>query len=377
MKILLISAYFHPVTGGAENHMYYVAKELIKRGHEVEVFVSDQDRDKKITIKKEIVDWIKITRFKTLFKLSLSGMFFPGLFPAVMKSDADIIHVHGFRHPFTYAAYFTHKPTLLTAHWPDYPKGLRPRLIDSLVELYDKTLAKSSLKKFNKICIVNALEKPWIKKFGIKDEKIELTPNGIPSYYLKQESGLTFRKKYNIQKNKLIVLCLSRLHKSKGLDLVSKSSHSFPTAKFVFVGIDGGYLSELKKLASDNCIFTGKVSEKEKLQALNAADIFIQPSHFEAFGITVLEAFAQKTPVITSNSGGLPWVNDCGLIFEDNNLTDLKQKLELLIKNKKLREKISKEGYEKAKNYTWEEIADKFEEIYQDLYKEGSSTPAQ
>ena len=367
MKILIVSAYFHPVTGGAENHMYYVAKELVKRGHQVEVFVSNHDREKIIKEKTSVVDGIKIRRFKTLFKISLSGMLFPGLFPAVRKSDADIVHIHGFRHPFTYAAYFTKKPTLLTAHYPDYPKGLRPAYLDKLVELYDKTLAKSSLKKFNKICIVNELEKPWIKKFGIKDEKIELTPNGIPYSYLKQANGNNFREKYNIKKNELLVLCLSRLHKSKGLDLVAKLSHKFPKLKFVFVGIDGGYLSTLKRLSASNCIFTEKVSEKEKLQALNAADIFIQPSHFEAFGITVLEAFAQKTPVITSNSGGLPWVNNCGLIFEDSNLEDLESKFKLLIKNKKLRNEISKKGYEKAKNYTWEKITDKFEKIYKDL----------
>ena len=373
MKILLISAYFYPVTGGAENHMFYIARELVKKGHEVEVFVSDHDREKIIQKKEEIIDGIKIKRFKTLFRISLSGMFFPGLFPAVKKTDADIIHIHGFRHPFTYASYFTNKPCLLTAHWPDYPKGLRPRYLDFLVSLYDKTLAKSCLKRFDKICIVNELERNWLKKFNISNEKIVLTPNGIPSSYLKQANGLKFRKKYNIKKDELIVLCLSRLHKSKGLDLVAKLSHKFPNIKFVFVGIDGGFLQELKKLSANNCIYTGKVDEEEKLQALNAADIFIHPSHFEAFGIVVLEAFAQKTPVITSDSGGLPWVNDMGLIFEDNNLQDLEEKLKLLINNKELREEIAKKGYEKAKNYTWEKIADKFEELYKNLKRKSKN----
>jgi glycosyltransferase involved in cell wall biosynthesis len=107
------------------------------------------------------------------------------------------------------------------------------------------------------------------------------------------------------------------------------------------------------------------------MEAFAAADIFVHPSHYDAFGITILEAFSQKCAVITTDKGGLPWVVDkAGLVFEDNNLEDLKNKLFLLIKNKKLREEFQKKSYEKVKGFIWDKIAKELEH----LYKETSQT---
>src|SRR3989344_9674964 len=147
MKICIVSAYFYPVKGGAENHIYFIAQELIRRGHEVEVFVSDSSHEGKIEKKEEIIDKIKIKRFKTWFKISFSGMFFPGLFNAVKDSDADIFHVHGYRHPFNFVFWFTKKPCFLTPHWPVY-KGLRNKYLDLFVDLFDKFFGKYLLNKF-------------------------------------------------------------------------------------------------------------------------------------------------------------------------------------------------------------------------------------
>src|SRR3989344_1292477 len=123
MKVCFVTSYFHPVIGGAENHIYYISKELIKMGHEIEVFVSDSARNGTVKEKESIIDGIKVRRFKTLFKVSQSGVFFPGLYKAVKNSDADVFHVHGYRHPFNFIFWFTKKPCFITPHWPNYPKG--------------------------------------------------------------------------------------------------------------------------------------------------------------------------------------------------------------------------------------------------------------
>ena len=101
---------------------------------------------------------------------------------------------------------------------------------------------------------------------------------------------------------------------------------------------------------------------------MKEANIFLFTSHYEGFGIVILEAFSQKTPVISSDSGPLPWViNNCGLLFEENNLDDLRKKLKLLIKDNKLRKKYSKLGYKRVKGFTWEKITQKLEKEYKDL----------
>src|SRR3989344_836859 len=369
MKITFITPFFYPVMGGVENHVYYLAKELIKKGHEVEVFTSDLERNSKLSNKEEVYDEIKITRFKTLFRIGDFGSFFPGMFKAIKVSDSDIFHFHVYRHPLNFGVLFTKKPCLLTPHWPNYPKELRKFYVNILIKVFDKLLGKFILKKFDKILSITDLETYWFKdKFNLPADKFELLPNGIPSSYLKKRNPSKFRKKIKI-KDELMVLCLSRIHQSKGFDQVVKIAKFFPKVKFVIAGVDAGFKSELELIVFNdklkNVIFAGKLTEEEKLEAYSSCDIFIHPSHYEGFGIVVLEAFSQETCVLTSNQGGLPWVvSDAGLTFEDNNLEDLKEKITLLLKDKKLREKLATQGRARVKDFTWEVNGEKLEGIY-------------
>ena len=169
-------------------------------------------------------------------------------------------------------------------------------------------------------------------------------------------------------KRKFDVLFVGRLIKEKNVDLVISSVKDKFKLGIIGKGPEEERLMNLAQKYS-NIAFLGDVKDqKEVYSYMKGAKVFAFPSEREGFGIVVLEAFAQKTPVITSNSGGLPWVNDVGLIFEDNNLQDLEEKLRLLINNKELRKEIAEKGYEKAKDYTWEKISLKFEEIYKQLY---------
>jgi len=369
MKITFVTPFFYPVMGGAENHVFYLAQELIKKGHEVEVFTSDLDRKGKIKESEETHQGIKIRRFKTWFRIGDFGSFFPGIFKAIKESDSDIIHMHCYRHPFNSAAFSTKKPVILTPHYPNYPKELRKKYINLLIALFDRLIGKPVLKRCNKILVITEIEREWLKeKFHVPQEKIILLPNGIPHSYLKKRNPATFKKKFNLS-NKPIILCLSRLHKSKGFDRVVMAAGNFPQARFVLAGIDGGFRAELetlvKQLNLSNVSFTGELTEEEKLQAYAAATIFIHPSHFEGFGIVVLEAFSQETCVLSSNKGGLPWVvGDAGLTFEDNNLNDLKEKINLLLKDKKLREKLAIKGRKRVEQFTWEKLGAQLEEIY-------------
>src|SRR3989344_5515398 len=187
MKITFITPFFYPVMGGVENHVYYLAKELIKKGHEVEVFTSDLERNSKLLNKEEVYDEIKITRFKTLFRIGDFGSFFPGMFKAIKNSDSDIFHFHVYRHPLNFGVLFTKKPCILTPHWPNYPKELRKAYINVLINLFDKYIGKSMLKKFTRILAITGSEITWFKeKFGLQQEQLILLPNGAPSSNLRK-----------------------------------------------------------------------------------------------------------------------------------------------------------------------------------------------
>ncbi|MCD4693959.1 glycosyltransferase family 4 protein [bacterium] len=369
MKIAYLTVYYWPVEGGVERHVDYFAQEMIKKGHNVEVFTSDLGREGKIKKKYDSKSGVKISRFKTIFKLGFSGAFFPGVF-SVAKKDFDIIHVHVYRHPFNFIPFFTNKKCVLTLHWPEYPKKLRKWYSNFGIWFIDLFFGKLILNKFDKLLAITGLEIDWIKnKFKINKNKIGLIPNGIPKSYLKIRNGNKFRNKWKVGKNEIMTLSLSRLHKSKGFDQVIKIAKDFPKVKFFIGGVDGGYENYLKKLSKNlkNVIFTGPLSDEEKLEAMNATDIFIHPSHYEGFGIVVLEAMSQGAAILTSDRGGLPWVVDkSGLTFECENLKDLKNKLSKLVEDKKLRNKLSKMSLQRAKKFTWEKIGNNLEKVYKE-----------
>src|SRR3989344_4655825 len=372
MKIVMVAPFFHPVVGGMENHVLNISKELIKKGHAVEVWTSNLSREGKIKEKEGMFEGIKIKRFNAWFKLGQFASFFPGVFKETMMAKADLIHVHNFRQPIMAIPLFTNKPCLLTAHWPDYPQGLRKNKMDSFARMFDKVLARFLLKKYKRICVVSPLEVPFIQQFGVPKEKIVLVPNGIPANFFSEEEKRYCRVKWSLKENDLVVLSLSRLHKSKGFDVIVRVAKKFPQVKFVIAGKDEGFKAELQQLIESvqvkNVFLVGEIPEEDKKKAFAAADIFVHPSHFEAFGIVVLEAMAQGKPVITSDVGGLPWVvKDAGLLFQDNNVNELEDRLKRLLYSGSLRKKLSENAIKRAKVLTWEKITDHLEKVYREI----------
>jgi len=137
------------------------------------------------------------------------------------------------------------------------------------------------------------------------------------------------------------------------------------------MGKDAGDLSRLKILINklkvrDKVIFTNEISDENVLKGLSVSKIFILPSEWEAFGISILQAMAQGNAIIsTSTEGGKFLVSkENGFLYNYNDLKDLENKIKVLIVNKQALNKISKINKEKAKQFLWNNIAKDLEEVY-------------
>ena len=113
------------------------------------------------------------------------------------------------------------------------------------------------------------------------------------------------------------------------------------------LGIDPVYSQYLKKLAkNENVTFLGRFTEEEKPQIYRDMDALVIPSvWYENSPVTVHEAFASGTPVITSDIGGMKELVDDGtngLLFEPGSAEDLARVMERFIHDEELRENLGK-----------------------------------
>ncbi|MDD5736898.1 MAG: glycosyltransferase family 4 protein [Candidatus Omnitrophica bacterium] len=179
--------------------------------------------------------------------------------------------------------------------------------------------------------------------------------------------------------NRTVLLTVTRLVKRKGVDnairafkIVEKSHNSMT---YIIAG-DGPDCQRLKNLVYEmgldgKVIFAGHVSENEKINYYNLANIFIMPSREEAdgdaegFGIVYLEANACNLPVIAGDSGGVSdAVSDgySGLLVDPNDIEDIARKMDLLVSNSNYAAKLGDQGRKRVEEYfNWKEIAKRFD----------------
>jgi glycosyltransferase involved in cell wall biosynthesis len=211
---------------------------------------------------------------------------------------------------------------------------------------------------------------------GIPAKKIHEV--GVGPVISNRYDGRSFRKIHEIGQESMI-LFLGRKHESKGVEEVLKSTRlvwdQHPDAHFVFIGPKEGKANEFFQQYTDKRIIEmGKVDLEKKTSAIDACDILCMPSMHEALGGVFLEAWALGKPVI---AGDTPPVRELlgggeGGFLVDLNPDEIAEKIVLLLRDMGLRRKMGTWGQKKvAARYSWEFIAERVEDIYQDLLQSG------
>ena len=244
-------------------------------------------------------------------------------------------------------------------------------------KLYAKFVINQAVKKSDIILTVSKFSKKEIVKYTRASKNIEIVYNAIDFDKFKiidnKQVLLNIKEKYKLPNSFLLFVGNVKPHKNlKNLLLAIKDLN----INVVIVGKKDGFITGdngIKNVIKNNSLekkvyFTGYVDDEDMPAIYNLADIFVFPSLYEGFGIPPLEAQACGTPVIVSNIASLPEVcGDSALYCNPYDVNDIKEKIEVLLNNENLRQKLIQKGFENIKRFSWKKSAKKIMEIIEGL----------
>ena len=120
--------------------------------------------------------------------------------------------------------------------------------------------------------------------------------------------------------------------------------------------------------STDRVIFTQYIDSADLCALMSGALAFTFPSVYEGFGMPPLEAMACGTPVLVSDAASLPEVTgNAAVIVRPRDVESIAAGLGALHENAALRERLSREGRERARHFTWERSAELLYQVYQEI----------
>ena len=169
----------------------------------------------------------------------------------------------------------------------------------------------------------------------------------------------------------------------KGLDILLKAFAQMKYKNCTLTIVGGGPLEQelhdlAKKLGLKNVIFTGMISEEEKVKHIEKCDFLVLPSisKAEAFALVQIEAMAFGKPVInTALPSGVPCVSIngvTGLTVQPGSLSELTHAMDKMAENDTMREKYGRQAFDMVKReYTPEKLAERHMQVFRELLNEG------
>ncbi|HEX7586463.1 MAG TPA: glycosyltransferase family 1 protein [Patescibacteria group bacterium] len=263
---------------------------------------------------------------------------------------------------------------------------LFPEYLDNFRKSLYWKLTEKSIKNADKIIAVShRTEKDLIQHLGIAPAKIAVSYVDVDEIYKRDvspEKNWRIMEKYDLTPGYIYTGGgLDKRKNTEGLIRAYKMLlernrkehfiHDFPdlVVSGKLLPLLAPLVLDIEKLVRDlNLTQQVRILDfvpQADLPALYAnAQLFVYPSLYEGFGLPVLEAMNQGTPVITAKTSSLPEVGaDSVLYCETGDVQDLAMTIKNALVNKKLRTTLSVRGKERARNFSWNNFAEKIMNI--------------
>ncbi len=365
MRILHISS--AKTFGGGERHLVDLTRGLTMRGHEVFVVLRPTN------------EWQEKFDFlppENIFHSSIRNAF--GIFSAqrianfVNKKNIDIVHAHVAR---------DYIPASLVCRTSKNAKFVLTRHV--LFPM--KPFHRFALGNLSRAIAVSSAVEANLRNIFPK-EKIKLISNGINAKKLTDETRAKLREEFrflhNIPFDAQVIGTIGELKELKGQrdfvlaanEIAKQSDNAF----FVVIGKDNStnrqFRRELKRLVKvfnlkERFLWLDWIEDIQTL--LVSLDIFVSASHSESFGLAILEAMANKIPIVSTETEGAKELlrnNETGLLVPIKEPLKLAEAIEILLKSAEKCETFAKKAQKFAeKNFSLDRMIEQTENLYREI----------
>lgn len=298
-------------------------------------------------------------------------------FPRLIgKYKLDLMHFPHFNVPVLYNGRFIVTiHDLIHQHFNMQKSSTHNLLVHQIKKFGYNKAFKHALKKSLKIITPSEFVKHQINtECFISREKIVVTPEGVEDNLLtiadklSEEDMRRVLSKFNIHGKYIFYVGNAHPHKNleRLINVFGDLRKKIPDLQLVLSGKNNYFWERVLKSSTDGVVYTGFITDAEMVTLYKNSICFVMPSLEEGFGIPILEAMALRCPVVSSSAGSLKEVGgDDVLYFDPSSQPDMISKVDRLIRDQVLRDKLVKKGLKRVKDFSWEKMAKQTLEVYE------------
>ena len=270
-------------------------------------------------------------------------------------------------------------PTVLTVHdlifkkYPEYHKKLNYWYLNQAMPLY--------CQKADAIIAVSAAtKKDIIHYYGIPDSKIHIVSEAASPHFKPAgaERINLVRQKYALPEQFLIHLSTIEPRKNldRLLDVLLRLRRTFPNLVLVLAGGKGwlyeDFFQRIEEEGLSDFVYTlGWVPDEDLPAILAAADLAVQPSLYEGFGLPILEHMASGQVVAASNNSSFPEVGgDAAAYFDPTDIEEMTGVIKRLLQDREEYNHRRQLGIKQAARFSWQRAAKETTAVYNKLLAE-------
>jgi glycosyltransferase involved in cell wall biosynthesis len=386
MKIAMVSDWFPPKPGGVETTVYELSSELAsRRGIEVEVITENYPKTFTFSDRVEEINGFKVRRLAGVILPRWKVYFHPEM-PFKVKElfkreDYDVVHTH---HLFTPLSIFA----------AGIAKFMYPprKCVVATNHTYHMWAERSFFRFFSRLTVgstqpdrviaISKVSEKLVERLGVDPERIRRIPLGVNvEKFNPAKRSEELRRKLGAD-SCVLILYVGRLVERKGVHyLLMALQQVLKEVKDVKLAVlgEGPWKGRLMKLSRELGLgeaveFLGYRPREEVWKYCVSCDFMVAPStDHESFGIVITEAMASGKPIIATDVTGFNevFVEGTGFLVPPRDVNALKEKILLLAREKRLRERMGRRAREEAvRRYSWKQIADRTLEVYNEVLSE-------